>query len=54
MENKIEQIGNLYYLYRFGFYSGLCESIVRGLGRNRSASDNSAVTKGEKTSGGQL
>ncbi len=36
MENKIVQIGNLYYLYRFGYYCGLCESIIGNLGHRRS------------------
>jgi hypothetical protein len=25
MENKIDQIGNLYFLYKFGYLCGLCE-----------------------------
>jgi hypothetical protein len=31
MENKIEQTGNLYYLYRFGYLCGLCESAFGSL-----------------------
>lgn len=26
MENRIEQVGNLFYLYKFGYLCGLCES----------------------------
>jgi len=48
MENKIVQIGNLYYLYRFGYYCGLCESIIGNLGRRRSVVAGITRSKGTK------
>lgn len=35
MENKIVQSGNLFYLYKFGYLAGLCESIATGLFRRK-------------------
>ena len=31
MENKIEQIGNLYFLYKFGYLCGLCETFFSNI-----------------------